>query len=136
AAAREKGPAALKDARAPWALDEFLGKGRPSPGAKLAGAEPDVIDALAHTARRLVRELAAVDEEGVAAVVEAATPLARTVRESLLRAGRVTFDGLLRLTRDLLAFHPEVRRGLARRYRAILLDEFQDTDPLQYEILF
>src|SRR5439155_22931419 len=42
---------------------------------------------------------------------------------------------LLRLTRDLLASHPPVRRELGARHRAILVDEFQDTDPLQYEIL-
>jgi ATP-dependent helicase/nuclease subunit A len=31
---------------------------------------------------------------------------------------------------------PDVRRDLGRRYRTILVDEFQDTDPLQLEIAF
>ena len=42
----------------------------------------------------------------------------------------------MRLARDLLARDTRVRRDLAARHRAILVDEFQDTDPLQYEILF
>ena len=29
-----------------------------------------------------------------------------------------------------------MRRELAARYRVLFLDEFQDTDPLQYEIVF
>ena len=31
--------------------------------------------------------------------------------------------------------HPEIRRQLKQQFKAILVDEFQDTDPVQYEIL-
>ena len=62
--------------------------------------------------------------------------MAGRARERYLSAGFVSFDGLLRLTRDLLARDPAVRRELGARHRVILVDEFQDTDPLQYEILF
>ena len=37
--------------------------------------------------------------------------------------------------RDLVRDQARVRADLKRRYRAILIDEFQDTDPIQYEIL-
>jgi len=46
------------------------------------------------------------------------------------------FDDLLYFARDLLRTHPAVRAALAERYRHVLVDEFQDTDPLQCEILF
>jgi ATP-dependent exoDNAse (exonuclease V) beta subunit len=53
-------------------------------------------------------------------------------RESAL----LDFDDLLYFARDLLRTHPAVRSALANRYRYVLVDEFQDTDPLQCEILF
>jgi exodeoxyribonuclease-5 len=53
-------------------------------------------------------------------------------RESAL----LDFDDLLYFARDLLRTHPAVRAALAKRYQHILVDEFQDTDPLQSEILF
>lgn len=46
------------------------------------------------------------------------------------------FDDLLYFARDLLKTHPAVRTALANRYRYVLVDEFQDTDPLQCETLF
>ena len=45
------------------------------------------------------------------------------------------FDDLLSKTRDLLANHADVRTELQRRFRHILVDEFQDTDPVQVEIV-
>lgn len=50
------------------------------------------------------------------------------------REGRLEFHDLLVLARDLLLHNPEVRRTLQQRYRRLLLDEFQDTDPIQVEI--
>jgi ATP-dependent helicase/nuclease subunit A len=135
-AAREQGPSALERISAPWPLRDFLDKDPPAPGAKLRNVDPDEVRELGQSARRLIKALVAVDEEVVSAIVDAAAPLAASARRSVVRAGLVSFDALLRLARDLLAAHPGVRRELARRYRAILLDEFQDTDPLQYEILF
>ena len=51
-------------------------------------------------------------------------------------AALLDFDDLLYTARDLLIGHEEVRQALARRFRHILVDEFQDTDPLQIEILW
>jgi ATP-dependent helicase/nuclease subunit A len=45
------------------------------------------------------------------------------------------YDDLLLRTRDLLISHPEVRRHYSERFRAVLVDEHQDTDPVQQEIL-
>ena len=49
-------------------------------------------------------------------------------------AGRLEFHDLLVRARDLLRDSPEARASLHRRYRHLLLDEFQDTDPIQIEI--
>ena len=49
--------------------------------------------------------------------------------------GEVTFQDLLVLAAELLRSNPEARRELGRRYQRILVDEFQDTDPLQAEIV-
>ena len=54
------------------------------------------------------------------------------------RRGRLTFHDLLVLCRRLLqdpSHGPRVRLDLARRFRAVLLDEYQDTDPLQLDIV-
>ena len=50
------------------------------------------------------------------------------------RDGGLEFHDLLVLARQALRRNPEVRRALHERYRHILLDEFQDTDPIQIEV--
>ncbi len=49
--------------------------------------------------------------------------------------GEINFQDLLVLTAALLRDEPGARRDLGKRYRRVLVDEFQDTDPLQAEIL-
>ncbi|MGO8735852.1 MAG: UvrD-helicase domain-containing protein [Terriglobia bacterium] len=51
-------------------------------------------------------------------------------------AALLDFDDLLYKARDLLRGNPNVRKALAERYKHVLVDEYQDTDPLQAEILF
>jgi ATP-dependent helicase/nuclease subunit A len=54
-----------------------------------------------------------------------------------LSQGYISFDGLLTLTRNLLQnkAYRYIREKLKSEFRAILVDEFQDTDPVQYEIV-
>ncbi len=52
------------------------------------------------------------------------------------RTGKLNFSDLLTFTARLLREHPSARRSLGARYRFVLVDEFQDTDPIQAEILF
>lgn len=49
--------------------------------------------------------------------------------------GLLTFDDMIRLSVRLLADNPAVRRLERERLGALLVDEFQDTDPLQLELL-
>ncbi len=51
------------------------------------------------------------------------------------RAGRLDFLDLLLVARDLVRDNPAVRAELQSRFTHIFVDEFQDTDPLQAEIL-
>jgi ATP-dependent helicase/nuclease subunit A len=51
------------------------------------------------------------------------------------RVGALDFVDLLLRARDLLAAYPRVRRAFQSRFTHIFVDEFQDTDPLQAEIL-
>ncbi|EYF05599.1 UvrD-helicase domain-containing protein [Chondromyces apiculatus] len=51
------------------------------------------------------------------------------------RAGRLDFLDLLLRTRDLIRRGRAVREELQQRFTHLFVDEFQDTDPLQAEIL-
>jgi ATP-dependent helicase/nuclease subunit A len=80
--------------------------------------------------------LAESDPELVADIARALRPLIERFRKEHTRSGLVSYDGLLVIARDLLRDHPEVRREEGGRFDHILVDEFQDTDPVQYEIVF
>lgn len=65
--------------------------------------------------------------EVCATVAEAAAIIAERKR----RDGVVTFNDLLVLTHRLLVERPAVAARYRRMFRAILVDEYQDTDPIQ-----
>ena len=56
-------------------------------------------------------------------------------REDRARRGELEYDDLLTLTRDLLRRDRDVRAYLHDQFRVLLVDEFQDTDPIQWEII-
>ena len=75
----------------------------------------------------------------VAAIAPVLTSMGKFARESETARkadGVATYDDLLAWARDLLRDNPAARRHLQNRYSHILIDEFQDTDPLQAEIAF
>ena len=51
------------------------------------------------------------------------------------REGTADFDDLLIWARDLVRDRPDVRAYFEAKFRCILVDEFQDTDPLQAELI-
>ena len=53
----------------------------------------------------------------------------------LRRRGALDFDDLLTAARDLLKDHERVRSAVRDSTRAVLVDEFQDTDPVQFNLL-
>ncbi len=59
----------------------------------------------------------------------------RAYQRQLRAANAVDFGDLLLLLVDLLKRRPEVREYYMRRFEYVLVDEFQDTNPVQYELL-
>lgn len=76
-------------------------------------------------AQRLVHDLASLLRE----VIDAYD---RRKREAAV----LDFDDLLTQARSLVCEHTDVRDAVARRYPHLLVDEFQDTDPVQAELVF
>ena len=52
------------------------------------------------------------------------------------KEGHAGFHDLLVWARDMLRNNPDARRRFQRRFHHLLVDEFQDTDPIQAEIAF
>jgi ATP-dependent helicase/nuclease subunit A len=108
-----------------------LGSTRKQAGPVAAEEAKCVVD----EARALCKGILRTDDDALDLLIHVVKPFVADYRERYLRRGLVGFDGLLAIARDLLRDRPEVRRCLKRRYSLLLVDEFQDTDPLQYEIV-
>ena len=114
-----------------------LGKSMPSVRTKnVSSSEAVLLESIAGRARPLLSGLAACDESAEQDLFTALIPFARRLRARQTRSGLVDFDALVVRARDLLRDVPEIRDTLKRRFGMILVDEFQDTDPMQYEIVF
>ena len=89
-------------------------------------------------AKRLIgtaRAVLTVDQRFWTAVLTLLRPCVTRIRARFIHRGWILFDGLLARARALLRDHPSIRERLKHQYRAILVDEFQDTDPVQYEMV-
>ncbi len=75
------------------------------------------------------------DPELLGAAREVLLQLLRALEERLRLRGVVSFDDLLRHTRDLLDVHPDLAQELAAGMDQLMVDEVQDTDPCQYAIV-
>ena len=60
---------------------------------------------------------------------------AETYEQAKAKAGALDFLDLLLKARNLVRDDAEVRRSFQQRFKRLFVDEFQDTDPLQAEIL-
>lgn len=60
----------------------------------------------------------------------------KAYREAKQERNLLDFNDLLFIARNMLRDHPQVRKYFQSRYPYLLVDEFQDTDPLQVEIIF
>jgi ATP-dependent exoDNAse (exonuclease V) beta subunit len=83
----------------------------------------------------LDRVVALCEADLVACLREELRALVDEYEAAKIAAGKLDFVDLLLRARDLIRDAPEVRRELQRRFSHVLIDEFQDTDPLQAEIL-
>ncbi len=82
-----------------------------------------------------LRTAAGLDSDLLTAARMALLPLLRQVDDDLRTRGAITFSGLLREAQALLESAPGVLERERRRISALLVDEFQDTDPRQSEIV-
>jgi ATP-dependent helicase/nuclease subunit A len=83
----------------------------------------------------LAQQLLTVDQSYFQDVVTLVRPFLDQIQHGFLTSGWIAFDGLLARAKTLLRDHSAVRARIKQTYRAILVDEFQDTDPIQYEII-
>lgn len=84
---------------------------------------------------RLANAASAEAQALVSAAMDLVRPFALRFHEKYGRRGHISFDGLLRHARDMLRRDFTARDSLKRRFSALLIDEFQDTDPVQGEVL-
>ena len=92
----------------------------------------------AEEAKALCRFAAQADpavQQLVLKAYELLADLVQTVRARYTQEGILSFDDLIVKTRDLLKNNLLVRRYLQEEYDALYIDEFQDTDPVQGELL-
>ncbi|MCB0998987.1 MAG: UvrD-helicase domain-containing protein [Acidimicrobiales bacterium] len=78
---------------------------------------------------------AVVRDTAVRQILHLAVPLVLDEAHARYRSGSLSFDDILVLTRRLLARHPHIRRRLRQEIDHLCVDEFQDTDVVQYDIV-
>lgn len=145
-------PEDQKSTRIAKACEEVLGIAAKSAWDKLAQLSPELLLTLDEdpstskawpsedisrlkNLKRLSKNLIAKGDLAVARVTELLLPFVARFRSAILAEGYLSNHALLFLANDLLKNHPKVRETLQREIRMILIDEFQDTDPLQGELL-
>ena len=94
----------------------------------------DVRDALARAEAARTAVLERVGRAALGRFLAAATGLTVDSAGARRAEGRLEFHDLLVFARDLVRRSPEVSRSLREQYRFVLIDEFQDTDPIQAEL--
>jgi ATP-dependent exoDNAse (exonuclease V) beta subunit len=128
----------LQRASAGALLEAVAGEPRPD----------DLLDLAAHRARgeraasyeeaRLAVEQAALDELAMRdrdLVQELVDGFAAAYAAAKRRESALDFEDLQLVARDLLRGHPELREREALRFRAVMVDEFQDTNRLQCDLI-
>ena len=81
------------------------------------------------------RSLSMTDEVFIGKLTGLILPFAISCRNSFVLSGKISFDGLLAFSCNILKNRRNIRSNLKNNFKSILVDEFQDTDPLQYEII-
>ena len=115
-------------------------EGHPKPTQKCWGSKNEAVgftrDFESFQARTVIPTLRAWREYRHGKALAFLTKAMDFYRDRRRARARLNFGDQLLLARALLRDHPEVRRYFQGRIRRLLVDEFQDTDPIQAEILF
>jgi ATP-dependent helicase/nuclease subunit A len=97
-------------------------------------APADVRDLLSDAQRRRDEMVRAARASVLASLLAALRGFTLAYADERRRSGRLEFHDLLVQARNLLRRDTDVRREVRDRYTHLLIDELQDTDPLQIEI--
>ena len=101
---------------------------------------PPSCDAQKEILNNLAKELGALKEtlraQVMAGLIGWVKGFVAAMQEEKSRRGVLDFQDLLILSRNLLRDNKEVREYFQKNFQYILVDEFQDTDPLQVEVVF
>ncbi|TMV08168.1 ATP-dependent endonuclease [Arenibacterium halophilum] len=119
-------------------------KGKWAAAAKQAGLSKADGDRLNDTASDLYEAccaawtalLQAVSGQVLTTLIDEARTILVRYRKHKRASAQLDFDDLIYAARDLLRDNETVRQALGQRYSKVLVDEFQDTDPLQAEIFW
>ncbi len=131
------------------AVQEFHELAKVSHQGKKAWPDPAVYEPIKIALENLRKEFKSWNLDCFDAAPEALAPVVEVGRRWLRVTGEVVetyrerkrahsvldFQDLLTAARDLLRERPEVRTRLQERYRFLLIDELQDTDPVQMELV-
>ena len=74
-------------------------------------------------------------EPAISQLMSALTPIVIDSARHRISRGELSFDDLLVLTRRLLQTQPAVRHEVRARHRYLFVDEFQDTDQVQFDVI-
>ena len=105
------------------------------PGYRQGVPRAAVVEAMEQFHAHLDQFRMAADADLAAALQQELTAAVSRYEELKARAGSLDFLDLLLKARDLVKNDTTVRRGFQQRFTHLFVDEFQDTDPLQAEIL-
>lgn len=101
------------------------------------------IDDSSDTLQRLLSEISTVKNNGITPQEIKSTTVSqaefeyifRIYKQEMNRSKLIDFDDMVLLCRDLLVSRPETLKIWQERFQYILVDEFQDICPLQYEVV-
>ena len=113
---QQQGPAPIELAR----FIKLVTKARSIPGCLITAKSEGRVDDDTYTAESNIAEL----------VTDAVVQVERRLQSS----GALSFDSLLTEVRDALQASPTVPAEVRAQFDVALIDEFQDTDPVQWEI--
>ena len=74
-------------------------------------------------------------EPALSQLMSALTPIVIDSARDRISRGELSFDDLLVLTRRLLQTKAGVRHEVRARHRSLFVDEFQDTDQVQFDVI-
>ena len=89
-----------------------------------------------YTERHLIQQFRKdiLEQEILGLLFATSEPFLTSLEQNLYQTGRFRFDDLENLSLNLLRNHPGVQGKLQKQFKAILIDEFQDTSKNQWAI--